>query len=38
MIFWLLIGIGIGWFFKPQIDRGVKKLVGAIKDKNRSDY
>ena len=36
MIFWLIVGIGLGYFFKPQIDKGVQKVVRMIRD-NRSD-
>ena len=36
MILWLLIGVAIGWFFKPQIDRGVHKVVRMIRN-NRND-
>ena len=32
----LLIGISVGYFFKPQLDKGVKKIVKLVKD-NRSD-
>ena len=32
----LLIGIAVGYFFKPQLDKGVKKIVKLVKD-NRSD-
>jgi len=39
MIFWLLVGVALGWFFKPQIDKGVQKVVKMIKDNrgNRSN-
>jgi len=36
MIFWLLVGVALGWFFKPQIDKGVQKVVKMIKD-NRTN-
>lgn len=32
MIFWLILGVAIGYFFKPQIDVGVKKVVRMIRD------
>lgn len=32
MIFWTLLGVVIGYFFKPQIDRIVHKTVRYIKD------
>jgi hypothetical protein len=39
MIFWTLVGIVIGYFFKPQIDKLVFKTVRKIKDnQNRKRY
>ena len=35
-IVWILVGVALGYFFKPQLDRGVKKISRMIKD-NRSD-
>ncbi len=32
MLFWLIVGASLGYFFKPQIDRGVQKVVRAIRD------
>jgi hypothetical protein len=32
MIFWLIVGIAIGYFFKPQLDLLVGKVVRAIRD------
>jgi len=39
MIFWIIIGIAIGYFFKPQLDTIVGKALKAIKDnrKNKQD-
>jgi hypothetical protein len=37
MIFWIIIGIGIGYFFKPQLDVLVGKVIRAIRD-NRHGY
>ena len=37
MLFWLIVGAGLGYFFKPQIDKGVQKVVKAIRD-NRSGH
>jgi hypothetical protein len=37
MIFWLIIGMGIGYFFKPQLDRVVYRVIRMIRD-NRRDY
>lgn len=36
MLFWLIVGAALGYFFKPQIDRGVQKIVKMIRD-DRSD-
>ena len=33
MIFWIIVGVVIGYFFKPQIDRLVHKTVRYIKDR-----
>ena len=39
MIFWTLVGIVIGYFFKPQIDKLVYKTVRMIKDnQNKRKY
>ena len=32
MIFWLLLGIVIGYLFKPQIDDAIKRVARLIKD------
>ncbi|MCK4541433.1 MAG: hypothetical protein KAU17_04250 [Spirochaetales bacterium] len=38
-IFWLIVGVVLGYFFKPQIDVVVGKVVKSIKDnrKNKDD-
>ena len=36
MFFWLLVGVVLGYFFKPQIDGVVHKAVKYLKD-NRKD-
>jgi len=36
MIFWIIVGIAIGYFFKPQLDLLVGKAIRAIRD-NRHD-
>jgi hypothetical protein len=36
MIFWIIVGIAIGYFFKPQLDQLVGKVIRAIRD-NRQD-
>jgi len=38
MIFWLIVGLVLGYFFKPQIDRIVYKAIRRIRDKNDRDY
>ena len=35
MLFWLVVGVALGYFFKPQIDRGVQKVVRMIRDDRR---
>ncbi|MFW5743961.1 MAG: hypothetical protein ACOCW3_02845 [Spirochaetota bacterium] len=35
MIFWIVVGVALGYFFKPQIDKGVQRVVRMIRD-NRS--
>jgi hypothetical protein len=35
MLFWLIAGAALGYFFKPQIDRGVQKAVRLLKDNQR---
>ena len=37
MIFWILVGIGVGYFFKPQIDRLVNKGLQKLRDKRGDD-
>tara|TARA_B100000614_G_scaffold63376_1_gene56211 strand:- start:901 stop:1014 length:114 start_codon:yes stop_codon:yes gene_type:complete len=37
MIFWIIVGVAIGYFFKPQLDRVVYRVIRAIRD-NRRDY
>ena len=37
MIFWLIVGVAVGYFFKPQIDVGVKKVVRMIQDNTKDD-
>ncbi|GEM_PF-1110507 len=32
MIFWLLLGIVIGYLFKPQIDDAIKRVARLIKE------
>ena len=35
MFFWIAVGVALGYFFKPQLDKGVQKVVQMIRD-NRS--
>ena len=37
MIFYIIVGIAIGYFFKPQLDVVVGKVVKTIKD-NRDKH
>jgi hypothetical protein len=37
MLFWVIIGIALGYFFHPQIDRGVARVIRMIRD-NRRGY
>jgi len=36
MIFWLIAGIAVGYFFKPQLDRVLGKLFKSIRDNRRN--
>lgn len=38
MIFWILVGAVLGYFFKPQIDKLVFKAVKALRDKRNDNY
>jgi len=31
-LFWIIVGVALGYFFKPQIDKGVRKAIKHIKD------
>lgn len=37
MIFWLIVGVAVGYFFKPQLDVLVGRVIRAIRD-NRKNY
>jgi hypothetical protein len=37
MFFWIIVGIAIGYFFKPQLDKVVKKVIKMVKE-NKDDY
>jgi hypothetical protein len=32
MLFWLLAGVAIGYFFKPQLDKVVLRVIKMVKD------
>lgn len=32
MLFWLIVGAGVAYFFHPQIDRSVKKVIRRLRD------
>jgi hypothetical protein len=32
MLFWLIAGAALGYFFKPQIDKVVGRIVRSIRD------
>lgn len=38
MIFWIIVGIAIGYFFKPQLDGIVGKALKSIKDNRKNKY
>ena len=37
MLFWIIVGVAIGYFFKPQIDRVVYRVIRAIRDGRRNN-
>lgn len=38
MIFWLIVGVALGYFFKPQIDRVVYRAIRSIRDNRRDRF
>ncbi len=38
MLFWIIVGIALGYFFKPQIDRGVQKVIRMIRDDREDNF
>jgi len=38
MFFWIIVGIAIGYFFKPQLDGLVGKALKTIKDNRKNKY
>lgn len=37
MIFWIIVGVAIGYFFKPQLDRLVGRVIRSIRDNRDRD-
>lgn len=37
-IFWILVGLVVGYFFKPQIDKLLGRAVKSIRDNTRDKY
>ncbi|WP_280938011.1 hypothetical protein [Spirochaeta lutea] len=37
-LFTVLVGVVLGYVFKPQIDRALKKVVRKLEDKSKDDY
>lgn len=33
MFFWLIVGAVLGYAFKPQIDRGLARVIRMIRDR-----
>ena len=38
MVFWIIVGIAIGYFFKPQLDGLIGKALKSIKDNRKKKY
>lgn len=38
MIFWIILGIAIGYFFKPQLDTLVGKALKTIRDNRKNKH
>ena len=38
MFFWIIVGIAIGYFFKPQLDGIVGKALKTIKDNRKNKF
>lgn len=37
-LFWIFVGLVLGYLFKPQIDKLLGRAVKSIKDSNRDKY
>ena len=37
MIFWIILGGALGYFFKPQIDKLINKGLQKLRDKRGDD-
>jgi len=38
MFLWIIVGIAIGYFFKPQLDGLIGKALKSIKDNRKKKY
>ena len=38
MVLWKIVGIAIGYFFKPQLDGLIGKALKSIKDNKKKKY
>jgi len=38
MVLWIIVGIAIGYFFKPQLDGLIGKALKSIKDNKKKKY
>jgi len=38
MLLWIIVGIAIGYFFKPQLDGLIGKALKSIKDNRKKKY
>ncbi len=38
MLLWIIVGIAIGYFFKPQLDGLIGKALKSIKDNRKKKW
>jgi len=38
MLLWIIVGIAIGYFFKPQLDGLIGKALKSIRDNKKKKY
>ncbi len=38
MVLWIIVGIAIGYFFKPQLDGLIGKALKSIRDNKKKKY